>query len=103
MQVNKIAGEIARTEALQRVHASSSAPAPAGTAFGEAGTSRTDGVQISDTGRALASTTLPDEGVPTDIDALRANELRTKIFTGAYNALDSAEQVARAIIRSGDL
>ena len=103
MQVNKIAGEIARTDALQRVHAPSSAPAPAGVASGEAATPRTDGVQISDTGRALASSTVPDEAVPTDIDALRANELRTKIFTGAYNALDSAEQVARAIIRSGDL
>lgn len=104
MQVNQIVGEIARTEAFQRVQAPSSAPAPSGIAPDEAsvGGPRADDVHISDQGRALASSTVSGDEAVSDIGALRANALRTKIFTGAYNTLDSAEQVARAIIRSGD-
>ena len=98
MNVNTIPGEPIRTEAIQRTPAAP--PVPQGA---EQPATRGDAVQISDAARVLASSAASDEVAPTDVDPTRAAELRAKIFEGAYNALGMAEQVARAILRSGDL
>ncbi|HEV2644086.1 MAG TPA: hypothetical protein VGT98_15345 [Candidatus Elarobacter sp.] len=97
-----------KTEGIQRIHATPPAPAPSGAVAGAESASvppRADDVHISDAGRALSGSVAPADAqsAPSDVDAVRANELRTRIFTGAYNELGVAEQVARAIVRSGDL
>lgn len=62
---------------------------------------RTDSVQISDTGRSLASRTGAQERAR--LDPERVAELRQKVYEGAYNALDVVDQVARRILSRGDL
>jgi hypothetical protein len=52
-------------------------------------------VEISDRGRSLSGL------AETDPD--RIAELRRKVYEGAYNSLDLVDQVARRIVRSGDL
>jgi len=37
------------------------------------------------------------------LDPQRADQIRSSILSGAYNSLKMADQVARAVIRSGDL
>ena len=56
---------------------------------------RTDSVEISNQGRSLSSAA--------SVDPERVAELRRKVYEGAYNSLDLVDQVARRIIRSGDL
>lgn len=96
MQVNSSSGDVARTESVQRpgsagnaAAAAESAPAP-----------RADQVDISDAARALAGDT---EAAAGDVDPRRADEIRAKILSGAYDSLAAADQVARAILRSGDI
>ena len=62
---------------------------------------RTDSVQISDTGRSLASRAQADERARMDPE--RVAELRQKVYEGAYHALDVVDQVARRILTRGDL
>jgi anti-sigma28 factor (negative regulator of flagellin synthesis) len=101
MNVNSIPGEPVRTEAIQRSPVVP--PAPASSDADRAEMTRGDAVHISDTARVLASSIAADETVPASIDPTRATELRARIFEGAYNSLEMAEQVARAILRAGDL
>lgn len=102
MQVNKTAGDLARTEAVQRPEQAGSAPTPSGSAA--PAVRRTDAVQISDEGRALAA----DQGgeaapAHAGVDPARAAEIRSRILSGAYHSVEMADNVARAILRSGDL
>ena len=57
--------------------------------------SRSDSVEISQHGRSLAGMA--------ETDPERVAELRRKVYEGAYNSLDIVDQVARRIVRSGDL
>jgi hypothetical protein len=104
MQVNTPQGEAARTEAAHRAQhgvivlvtaARDSAPV--------SDVRRGDGVQISDAGLALSSTDGAADGAVSGVDSRHADEIRSKILSGAYNTLEVADQVARALIRSGDL
>ncbi len=99
MNVNKIAGEIIRTEALSRAQASAASETPAAPVAPARGA---DAVQISDEGRALAGNGSSTQSA-TSLDPSRADEIRSKILSGAYNSLGMADQVARAVIRSGDI
>ena len=56
---------------------------------------RSDSVEISQHGRSLAGME--------ETDPERVAELRRKVYEGAYNSLDIVDQVARRIVRSGDL
>jgi anti-sigma28 factor (negative regulator of flagellin synthesis) len=60
-----------------------------------------DSVQISDSARTLASRAQADERAA--MDPAHVDELRKKVFEGAYNALDVVDQVARRILTRGDL
>ena len=56
---------------------------------------RSDLVEISDRGRSLSASS--------EFEPERVAELRRKVYEGAYNSLDLVDQVARRIMRSGDL
>ena len=62
---------------------------------------RSDSVQISDAARALAGT----EGAERSqsLSDERVAELRRKVLEGAYNSVQSVDQVAQRILQSGDL
>jgi anti-sigma28 factor (negative regulator of flagellin synthesis) len=98
MHVNKIAAGVA-AEALQRTQQVTS---PQGAVDPVAPARGADAVQLSDAGLALASQgTTKDSAAP--LDPQRADQIRSSILSGAYNSLEMADQVARAVIRSGDL
>jgi anti-sigma28 factor (negative regulator of flagellin synthesis) len=98
MHVNKIASSVA-AEALQRAQQMTS---PQGPVDPVTPTRGADAVQLSDAGLALASEgTSNAPAAP--LDSQRADQIRSNILSGAYNSLDMADQVARAVIRSGDL
>lgn len=98
MHVNKIPGSVA-TDALQRASQVTSPQAPVDPV---APARPADAVQISDAGLALASQGTATEST-TSLDPQRADQIRSNILSGAYNSLEMADQVARSIIRSGDL
>jgi anti-sigma28 factor (negative regulator of flagellin synthesis) len=61
---------------------------------------RTDSVQISNAGRALAGTVEKTSGE--GLTPERTAEIRQRILTGAYNSTAIVEQVARRILDQGD-
>jgi anti-sigma28 factor (negative regulator of flagellin synthesis) len=74
-----------------------SSPQPSGSAGTSSG--RSDSVQISDAGRALAT------GGPTgtgSLSAERVAELRKRVLEGAYNSANVVDQVAKRILERGD-
>lgn len=107
MQVNKVAGDVARTEAAQRTQQSGAAAAPQAAVEAISEVRRVDEVEISDAGRALAGAgDTPDAATDlkaSTLDPRRMDEIRSKILSGAYNSLEMADHVARALVRSGDL
>jgi hypothetical protein len=74
---------------------------PAGT-NGTNGTSsgRSDKVEISDAGRALAAR---DRDAASGLDPARAAKIRGRILSGAYDTLEVVDAVARRLLDSGDL
>jgi negative regulator of flagellin synthesis FlgM len=62
---------------------------------------RSDRVQISDAGRALAGELQGSEA--TGLSAERTAELRRKVLEGAYNSMDVVDQVAQRILGRGDV
>jgi len=99
MHVNKIAADTLRTDALQRVQGAAAPDVPVDPVSPTRGA---DAVQISDAGLALASDGA-SAPVASSLDPARADQIRSKVLSGAYNSLEMADQVARAVIRSGDL
>ena len=84
---------------------------PAGAPAGAASTSpvspasapkRSDQVQISDAGRALAGEL---QGRPSTggLSAERTAELRRKVLEGAYSSMAVVDQVAQRILSRGDV
>src|SRR5205085_12671363 len=65
-------------------------------------TDRSDKVQISDAGRALAARGQNDEKA-SGLDPARVDQIRSRILSGAYDTLDVVDTVARRLIDSGDL
>ena len=64
-------------------------------------TDRSDKVQISDAGRALAARA-GDQ--PDDVfDPARAATIRNRILSGAYDAVEVVDAVARRLLASGAL
>jgi negative regulator of flagellin synthesis FlgM len=63
-------------------------------------TDRTDKVEISNAGRALAAR---DGGSTSPLDAVRTTAIRGRILNGAYDTLEVVDAVARRLLDSGDL
>lgn len=62
---------------------------------------RSDRVQISDEGRALAANAANETSGA--LSAERITDVRRQILSGAYNSLDVVDQVARKMLASGDI
>lgn len=60
---------------------------------------RSDKVQISDSGRALAAR----DGATGALSAERVAEIRQKVLDGAYNSLQVVDEVAKRLLASNDL
>ena len=71
----------------------SPAPAPASPV-------RSDKVEISDAGRALAAR---DGRESQSLDPARAARIRGRILSGAYDTLEVVDAVSRRLLDSGDL
>ena len=99
MHVNKIAADTIRTEALQRTQAPVTTQAPVEPVPPSRGA---DAVEISDAGLALAGGSTTQQ-TASSLDPQRVDQIRSRILSGAYSSLEMADQVARAVIRSGDL
>jgi hypothetical protein len=61
---------------------------------------RSDKVQISDAGRALAARG-SDKAV--NLDPVRSADVRRRILSGAYDTVEVVDAVARRLLASGDL
>jgi hypothetical protein len=99
MQVDKIPGDMIRINAMQRAQG---VVAPDAAVEAVPVVRGADAVQISDAGLALASDGA-DSRVDSSLDPRRADQIRSNILSGAYDTLEVADQVARAVMRSGDL
>lgn len=62
---------------------------------------RSDSVQISDAGRALA--TQRAEGARGELSAEQIGEFRQKILQGAYNSVEVVSEVAQRMLQRGDI
>jgi hypothetical protein len=71
-------------------------------AAGSVSIDRTDKVEISDAGRALAARET-DRTVQAGLDPIRASHIRHRVLSGAYDSLDVVDTVARRLLQSGDL
>ena len=67
---------------------------------GASANDRSDKVQISDAGRALAAR---DGDSTSGLDPARASRIRGRILSGAYDTLEVVDAVARRLLDSGDL
>jgi hypothetical protein len=63
-------------------------------------TDRSDKVEISDAGRALAAR---DGEETRGLDPARAARIRGRVLSGAYDTLEVVDAVARRLLDSGDL
>jgi hypothetical protein len=89
------------THSAHRTDNADKAPVPAaGQAPGSV--DRSDKVEISDAGRALAARET-DRTVSAGLDPVRASHIRHRVLSGAYNSLDVVDTVARRLMQSGDL
>ena len=61
---------------------------------------RSDKVSISDAGRALAAR---EGSEPAAMDPARAERIRDRVLSGAYDTLEVVDAVARRLLASGDL
>ena len=66
---------------------------------------RSDKVQISDAGRALAARAdgLSDSASTSSLDPVRASRIRQRVLSGAYDTLEVVDAVSRRLLDSGDL
>lgn len=64
---------------------------------------RTDRVQISDAGRALAAQASGDAAAPAELTPERTAEIRQRVLQGAYNSLDVVDSVARRLLETGEV
>ncbi|HEY4219207.1 MAG TPA: hypothetical protein VGM67_18820 [Gemmatimonadaceae bacterium] len=66
---------------------------------------RSDKVQISDAGRALAARAdgPADSASTSSLDPVRASRIRQRVLSGAYDTLEVVDAVSRRLLDSGDL
>ena len=83
-----------RTDATQQVAVPAVVPT-------QSSTDRTDKVEISDAGRALAAREV-EVPIP-GLEPARAANIRNRVLSGAYDSLSVVDTVARRLLVSGDL
>lgn len=66
------------------------------------GADRSDKVEISDAGRALAARGADNAQATSGVDPARADRIRGRILSGAYDTLEVVDTVARRLLDSGD-
>lgn len=64
---------------------------------------RSDQVQISDAGRALAAQIEGKRAPGGELSADRISEIRQRVLSGAYNSTEVVNEVARRLLASGDI
>lgn len=106
MKINHSGIDFRRAELAKSV----TAPAESGKkqTAGQAGSTaaRSDSVQISDAGKALAAQQAEAAGPAASkgsLSAERIAEIRQRILDGAYNSVEVVDQVARRMLDSGDI
>ncbi len=67
------------------------------------GSDRSDKVEISDAGRALAARDGSETQASSGLDPARADQIRGRVLSGAYDTLEVVDTVARRLLDSGDL
>jgi anti-sigma28 factor (negative regulator of flagellin synthesis) len=101
MKINPNASELLRSEQTRAARQAESATPRPEQAPARSSTPRSDSVQISDAGRALASRTDGAEGA--ELSAERVAELRRRVLEGAYNSVQLAGEVAQRMLQRGDV
>jgi hypothetical protein len=68
-------------------------------------TDKSDKVQISDAGRALAARANDgsDSVNKSSLDPAKADKIRSRILSGAYDTVEVVDAVARRLIATGDV
>ena len=104
MRINRNSAEVQQAELANRAR-ETARPAPAGGAPTQpvAPAARTDRVEISDAGRALAAQDGPESGGRAEMSPERVAELRQRVLSGAYDSLQVVDQVARRMLDAGDV
>ena len=100
MKIYNSSSEILRSDQARELQRSAGNRQKQGAAQPTSPASRSDQVQISDAGRALAAQADATRG---ELTPERIAEIREKILSGAYNSLEIVEEVARKMLASGDL
>jgi negative regulator of flagellin synthesis FlgM len=98
MQIKPQSGVVRPEVAGTAPATKSDKPVAAAAPVAAVGTTRSDNVQISDAGRALAA-----RGGTSSLSPERAAQVRQRVLDGAYNSLTVVDEVARRILGSGDL
>jgi anti-sigma28 factor (negative regulator of flagellin synthesis) len=107
MKINPTGIDLRRSELTKSVQT----PADSGKKQGAGSSSaasatRSDQVQISNAGRALASQAATGAGQTADVQGLspeRVAEIRDRVLQGAYNSVEVVDQVARRMLERGDI
>jgi hypothetical protein len=63
---------------------------------------RSDTVEISDAGRALAARDGTETTSKSGLEPARADQIRGRVLSGAYDTLEVVDTVARRLLDSGD-
>ena len=68
-------------------------------------TNKSDKVQISDAGRALAARAKggSEAASQSSLDPAKADRIRSRILSGAYDTVEVVDAVARRLIATGDV
>ena len=107
MKINPAGTEIRRAELSKPVQATAEvAKKQSIDSSTSSHTQRSDQVQISDAGRALASQAAASASSAVETKGLtpeRIAEIRGKILEGAYNSVEVVDQVARRMLEHGDI
>jgi anti-sigma28 factor (negative regulator of flagellin synthesis) len=69
---------------------------------GATSSDRSDKVEISDAGRALAARDGKETTSKSGLEPARADQIRGRILSGAYDTLEVVDTVARRLLDSGD-
>jgi hypothetical protein len=101
MRINESNPEFLRSDQLKGVRGAGAEGGPKDAAQPAAAVTRSDKVQISDAGRALAAKA--SEESPKELSAERATEIRQRILSNAYDSLEMVDQVARRMLARGDI
>src|SRR5690606_32342737 len=98
MKINNGSAPSVRTDQSRDLQASRSGGASADATRPTSPVQRSDRVQISDAGRALAAQAT--SGTRGELSVERIAEVRERVLSGAYDSLDIVDQVARRVLQS---